>query len=39
LGQPKLSAQALIDRWRHLPALDPGAFRADIDETLDSSLH
>ncbi len=38
LGQPKLSAQALIDRWRHLPALDPGAFRADIDETLDSSL-
>jgi prevent-host-death family protein len=38
LGQPKLSAQSLIDRWRHLPALDPVAFRADIDQTLDSSV-
>jgi prevent-host-death family protein len=37
LGQAKLSAQSLIDRWRHLSALDPVALRADIDETLDSS--
>jgi antitoxin (DNA-binding transcriptional repressor) of toxin-antitoxin stability system len=38
LGQAKLSAQALIERWRHLPALDPVTVRADIDQTLDSSV-
>ena len=37
LGHSSLSAQSLLDRWRHLPALDPRALRADIDETLDSS--
>ena len=37
LGQSIVSAQTLIDRWRHLPPLDPRALRADIDETLDSS--
>jgi len=38
LGQSKLSAQALIERWRHLPALDLVTLRADINETLDSSV-
>ena len=37
LAQSIVSAQSLIDRWRHLPSLDPRALRADIDETLDSS--
>ncbi len=38
LVQSKLSAQSLIDRWRHLPALDPVALRADLDATLDSAV-
>ena len=37
VGQSIVSAQSLIDRWRHLPPLDPRVLRADIDETLDSS--
>lgn len=33
-----LSAEALMDRFRHLPPIDPVAFRADVDAVLDSSL-
>jgi antitoxin (DNA-binding transcriptional repressor) of toxin-antitoxin stability system len=33
-----LSAPALLDRWRMLPAVDAAALRADIDEALDASL-
>lgn len=33
-----LSAEALVDRFRHLPPIDPVAFRADVDAVLDSSL-
>jgi antitoxin (DNA-binding transcriptional repressor) of toxin-antitoxin stability system len=33
-----LSADALLDRWRRLPASDPVALRADIDDLLDSDL-
>lgn len=33
-----LSAKALVDRFRHLPPIDPAAFRADIDAVVDSSL-
>jgi prevent-host-death family protein len=29
---PTLPAQALIDRWRLLPSIDPAALRNDIDE-------
>ncbi len=30
-----LSAAALLERRRHLPALDPDALRADVDAILD----
>jgi prevent-host-death family protein len=33
-----LPADALLARWRNLPAVDPDALRADIDEVLDSRL-
>jgi antitoxin (DNA-binding transcriptional repressor) of toxin-antitoxin stability system len=33
-----LSADALLERWSRLPAIDPVAFREDIDELLDWSL-
>jgi len=33
-----LSAQALIDRRRGLPALDPSSLRGDIDRRIDSRL-
>ncbi|HEY8695232.1 MAG TPA: type II toxin-antitoxin system prevent-host-death family antitoxin [Chloroflexota bacterium] len=38
LAQPKLSAEALLGRWRPLPLVDPEAFRSDVDGLLDSSL-
>jgi prevent-host-death family protein len=34
----KLSAEALLIRWRHLPAIDPVTFRNEIDGVLDSTL-
>jgi prevent-host-death family protein len=37
-ARPALSAAALLARWNRLPALDPAALRADIDEVLDPSL-
>jgi antitoxin (DNA-binding transcriptional repressor) of toxin-antitoxin stability system len=33
-----LSAEALAERWRRLPAMDPVALREDIDAVLDSRL-
>jgi prevent-host-death family protein len=33
-----LPAATLLERWRHLPVLDPAQLRADIDDLLDSSL-
>jgi prevent-host-death family protein len=36
--QSKLSREALLARWRHLPAIDPHAFRADVDGALDSRI-
>jgi hypothetical protein len=39
VGRPtSLSAEALLDRWRNLPAVNPDALRADIDRTLDGGL-
>jgi plasmid stability protein len=35
---PRASAEALVERWRHLPQVDPTAFRADVDSTVDCSL-
>jgi len=36
--RPPLSADALLSRWRGLPAVDPVALRADVDQVLDSTL-
>jgi prevent-host-death family protein len=36
--RPPLSAGALVNRWRRLPAVDPVGLREDIDRVLDSSL-
>ena len=36
--QSPISAEALLGRWRRLPALDPATLRSDIDERPDSSL-
>ena len=38
ISGPGLSAAALLDRWRHLPAVDPTQLRSDIDAVLDTSL-
>jgi prevent-host-death family protein len=35
---PKLSAPALLARWRHLPAVDPRRVQADLDDLIDSRL-
>jgi prevent-host-death family protein len=36
--RPPLSAGALHERWKRLPAIDPAALRADVDEVVDTSL-
>jgi antitoxin (DNA-binding transcriptional repressor) of toxin-antitoxin stability system len=36
--RPPLSAEALLSRWRNLPAVDSAALRADIDRLLDPGL-
>ena len=33
-----LDREALVERWRKLPPLDPAALRRDLDAALDSSL-
>ena len=33
-----LDPATLLERWRHLPHVDPVAFRADIDAAVDQSL-
>jgi len=38
LTRPGLSAEALVERWRRLPAVDPGALRREIDEVIDPGL-
>jgi antitoxin (DNA-binding transcriptional repressor) of toxin-antitoxin stability system len=38
LTRPGLSADALLTRWRYLPAVDLAGLRADIDELLDSTV-
>ncbi len=34
----KLSAEALLARWSHLPALDPSALGNDLDEIFDRRI-
>lgn len=36
--RPPLSAEALLERWRRLPPVDPAAVRDDLDRLLDPSL-
>jgi prevent-host-death family protein len=38
LRQPGLAAEALLERWRHLPSVDPVAMKRDIDRLVDASL-
>lgn len=38
VARPGLSAEALLDRWRHLPPLDPRAVRRDVDDLIDPHL-
>ena len=33
-----LDASTLLERWRHLPAVDPVRLRSDIDDVMDPSL-
>jgi prevent-host-death family protein len=33
-----LAAEALLERWQHLPAVDPHALRRDLDRVIDPSL-
>jgi prevent-host-death family protein len=33
-----LRAEALLTRWRRLPAVDPSALRADVDDIMDASM-
>jgi prevent-host-death family protein len=33
-----VTAEVLLERWRHLPELDAAALRSDVDRLLDASL-
>jgi prevent-host-death family protein len=35
VSRQPLTAESLLANWRQLPAVDPAALRADIEETLD----
>jgi len=36
--EPAVSGEALLERWRHLPATDPVQWRRDVDAVIDPSL-
>ena len=38
VGRPAKTAEILLERWRHLPHVDPDRLRADLDQVLDPSL-
>ncbi len=38
LPRRRLSAEALVEQFRHLPPMDPELLRADIDAIIDQSL-
>lgn len=38
LGSKRTSAEALLERWRRLPRVDPVRFREDLDSVLENSL-
>ncbi|MFI4991953.1 MAG: type II toxin-antitoxin system Phd/YefM family antitoxin [Solirubrobacterales bacterium] len=33
-----LTAEVLLERWRHLPSMDASALRADVDSLLDATV-
>jgi prevent-host-death family protein len=35
---PGVEARTLLQRWKHLPPVDPDRLRADIDDLLDARL-
>ena len=38
LGRRPMTAQRLLERWRHLPPVDSAALRAGVDAALDTTL-
>jgi prevent-host-death family protein len=38
LPRAPLSREALVDRWRRLPAIDPARVRAELDAIIDQRL-
>lgn len=38
LPRPRLTREALLSRWRAVPAVDVDAFRAEVDEAVDTTL-
>ncbi len=38
LPNPRLTAEALVERWRHAPRIDGDALRRDIAQILDLDL-
>lgn len=38
LPRRALDAPTLLERWRHLPLVDPERLRSDIDDVVDPSL-
>ena len=38
LPKRSLDAKKLLERWRHLPSIDPVRLRCDIDDVIDPSL-
>ena len=33
--EPALGGEALLERWRHVPAVDPESWRRDVDAVID----
>jgi prevent-host-death family protein len=38
VAHPPLPAEVLIERWSHLPPVDPDSLRADIDDVIDAHI-
>ncbi len=38
VARPPIPAQTLLNRWHHLPRVDPAKLRRDLETHLDSSL-
>lgn len=36
--RPAVDARVLLERWRHLPPIDPMQLRRDVDAVVDASL-